>query len=109
MLTLGNLPTNQSEESAQADHTPKLPATQPVFKNLSHGVSVVAQWLTNTTKIHEDSGLIPGLTQWIKDLALLWLWCRIWLIQPLAWEPPYAECSHKKQKNKKNGDKPGCH
>ena len=28
-----------------------------------------------------------------SDLVLLWLWCRptaIALIQPLAWEPPYA-------------------
>ena len=38
-------------------------------------------------------GLIPGLVQWVKDRALLWLWCRPVAaapIQPLAWEPPYA-------------------
>ena len=58
--------------------------------------------------------MIPGLAQWVKDLALpgsgiavscgvghrrssdsmlLWLWCRlavIALIRPLAWEAPYA-------------------
>ena len=47
----------------------------------------------NPTRNHEVSGLIPGLAQWVKDLVLLWLWCRpaaIALIPPLAWELPYA-------------------
>ena len=86
----------------------------------------------NLTGIHEVTGLIPGLAQWVKDLmgcvamgcgagrrcssdpVLLWLWCRpetTALIRPLAWEPPCAmgaaqENGKKAKKKKKTQDDP---
>ena len=62
----------------------------------------------NPTSIREDAGLIPGPEEWVKDLVLLWLWCRaaaaapLW---PLAWELLYVmgvalKNPKKKKKNK---------
>ena len=31
----------------------------------------MAQWLTNATRNHEVSGLVPGLALWVKDPALV--------------------------------------
>ena len=49
------------------------------------------------------AGSIPDLNQWVKHLALLWLWCRlaaVALIGRLAWELPHAAGMALKTKNK---------
>ena len=40
-------------------------------KKVKSGVPVVAQWLTNPTSIHEDTGSVLDLAQWVRDLVLL--------------------------------------
>ena len=64
-----------------------------LLKRLYSGSSRHGTVETNPTGNHEVEGSIPGLSQWVKDPVLLWLWCRpaaTALIRPLAWKPPHA-------------------
>ena len=47
-----------------------LPTWRKGPRKLNLGSPVVAQGLTNPTRIHEDTGSIPGLAQWVKDPVL---------------------------------------
>ena len=75
-----------------------------LFKKYSSWSSHRGALETNPTRNHEVAGSSPGLSQWVKDLVLLWLWCRLVAtarIGPLAQEPPYATGVALKSKKKK--------
>ena len=49
---------------------PQFSSSNYFLKNLWFRVPVIAQWLTNPTRNREVAGSIPGLDQWVKDMAL---------------------------------------
>ena len=65
----------------------------------------MAQWLMNLIRNYEVVGSIPGLPHWVKDPALLWLWCRPATTAPIR--PPilrtsiYRRCGPRKGKKTK--------
>ena len=93
--------------------------SQPTGFKLEPGVPLSDQWLMNLTRNREVAGLIPGLTQWIKDPILavscgvgyrhgsdppwLWLWCR--LSATALGISICRKCGRKKEKRKEGRKK----
>ena len=61
------------------------------IKNHTPGSSHCGSVERNLTSIHEDKGSIPGLTQWIKDLALP---CAVAQIKDVAPMWHYCGCGY---------------
>ena len=48
----------------------KMHCKATVIKTVQYWSSCHGSAVMNLTSVHEDMGLIPGLTQWVQDLAL---------------------------------------
>ena len=60
--------------------------------------------LRTRQSVHKDGGLIPGLTPWVKNLVLLWLWRRLAAAAVIHPPPKISTClryKHEKEKKKK--------
>ena len=52
------------------------PLSISVFTKETSGIPVVAQWLTNPTRIHEDAGSMASLSA-LRTQCCWELWCRL--------------------------------
>ena len=68
-FSLINVPSKRQRTLCLSHMSVSIPR-ESTSQVLRQGVPVVAQWLTNLTNNYEDVGSIPGLAQWLKDLAL---------------------------------------
>ena len=68
----GDLPTHKPEwtRTEGGGGETELHPLALKMPNRSSQSSCRGSAVMNTTSIHEDVGLIPGLAQWVKDLAL---------------------------------------
>ena len=71
MVQLENLSVDPLSTRSEVEvHMSQIVLQQCCIKNKFRS-SHCALAVTNPTSIHEDSGLLPGLAQWVKDLAFL--------------------------------------